>query len=430
MPLDTRPSFSNQFPAPPEAVPARLQGIIYSGAFANLGIGYLIVYITGYMPAIGIKTSSIGLLIGVFGLVPILTGIPLGMLSDRKGRKTLLLLGSFGIFPALTIFALTTNLSYLMISAVLLGLSEAASLTTWNAIIADQTTTQNRTKAFSLSFIISTVFIGLGSAIPITFPYLQQVLHLDSTTVHTDLMWAVSFLSLASPLLLLFLLRDYREVIRPLQKRSRETRGNLRTLLKFSGINSLIGLGAGFIVPLIPTWFFLKFGVADTYSGPLLAVSQITIGMSAIGSARLSKTYGPVRAIVLTTGLSTVFMLSLAFVNNAALAAGLYIIRAALMNMASPLMDSYLMGIITPEQRGLASAINSIIWRLPNSVSTIAGGIILGAGSYSLPFILAASLYATAVILFFSVFRNVTPRIEIETIIREEPGLSLEIQEP
>jgi len=105
-------------------------------------------------------------------------------------------------------------------------------------------------------------------------------------------------------------------------------------------------------------------------------------------------------------------MLSLAFVPNAALAASLYIVRAALMNMASPLMDSYLMGIITSEERGLASAINSIIWRLPNSVSTILGGMILGAGLYSLPFLLATAFYATAIFLFYSVFKNVSPMIE------------------
>ena len=124
-----------------DGVPARVKGLIFSLAFTSLAIGYLIVYITGYMPEIGYSSGSIGLLIGVFGLVPILTGIPFGVLSDRRGRKTLLLLGSLGIAPGLFIFALTNSLSYFLVSAVLLGLSEAASLTMWNAIIADQTKT-------------------------------------------------------------------------------------------------------------------------------------------------------------------------------------------------------------------------------------------------------------------------------------------------
>ncbi len=235
---------------------------------------------------------------------------------------------------------------------------------------------------------------------------------MDSRIVHQDFMLVVSFLSLVTPVLLWSLLKGYREAIMPRSEEKRSQKKNLRVLLIFSGINGLIGLGAGFIIPLIPTWFYLRFGTTDAYSGPLLAVSQITIGVSAIGSSRLAKTYGQIQAIVMTTGLSTVFMLSLAFVPNAALAASLYIVRAALMNMASPLMDSYLMGIISSEDRGLASAINSIIWRLPNSVTTIAGGIILGMGLYSLPFLLAAGFYATAIFLFYTVFKKVSPKIE------------------
>ena len=395
-----------------DGVPARVKGLIFSLAFTSLAVGYLIVYIAGYMPEIGFSSGSIGLLIGVFGLVPILTGIPFGVLSDRRGRKTLLLLGSLGISPGLFIFALTNSISYFLVSAVLLGLSEAASLTTWNAIIADQTNPENRTRAFSLSFIVSTVFTGLGSAIPFSFPFIEAYFRVDSRIVHQDFMLVAGFLSLVTPVLLWSLLKGYREVITPRSEEKRSQKKNLRVLLKFSGINGLIGLGAGFIIPLIPTWFYLRFGTTDAYSGPLLAVSQITIGLSAIGSSRLAKTYGQIQAIVMTTGLSTVFMLSLAFVPNAALAASLYIVRAALMNMASPLMDSYLMGIISSEDRGLASAINSIIWRLPNSVTTIAGGIILGMGLYSLPFLLAAGFYATAIFLFYVVFRKVSPMVE------------------
>ena len=180
----------------------------------------------------------------------------------------------------------------------------------------------------------------------------------------------------------------------------------MRNLIKFSGANSLIGLGAGFIIPLIATWFFLKFGVSDRYSGPLLAVSSITIGLSGLLSPRMAKRFGIVRAIVINQGLSTVFMISLAFAGNPALAATLYIVRAALMNMSSPLSDSFLMGLVPKERRGLASAINSVVWRLPNSVTTIAGGIILASGNYALPFELATAFYVVAILLFYVFFRN------------------------
>src|SRR2546427_11473444 len=101
-----------------------------------------------------------------------------------------------------------------------------------------------------------------------------------------------------------------------------------KPLLKFSGINGLIGLGAGFFIPLVPTWLFLKFAVPDTWRGPLLALSNVTIGLAATVSASLAKRYGPVPALVMAQGLSTVFMVSLAFVTNALAAAGLDLVSA------------------------------------------------------------------------------------------------------
>ena len=123
----------------------------------------------------------------------------------------------------------------------------------------------------------------------------------------------------------------------------------------------------------------------------------------------MARRYGPVRAIVMATGTSTAFLLSLAFVTSPVVAAGFYLVRAALMNMSAPIADSFLMGIVPPEQRGLASAVNSIIWRLPNSITTVFGGILMQAGNYDLPIFLATAFYAAFVSGFYAVFRNVKP---------------------
>jgi len=216
-------------------------------------------------------------------------------------------------------------------------------------------------------------------------------------------------LGFLSPVAFFLLLRDYHETIRTREARPRNMEWG--PLLKFSGINGLIGLGAGFFIPLVATWLLLKFSVQDTWSGPVLALANLTIGVAAVVSAPLARRYGPVRAIVLVQGLSTFFLLGLAFLVDPLAAVAFYVVRAALMNMSSPIGDSFLMGIIAPEQRGLASAVNSIIWRLPNSITTIIGGMIMVAGlfDYNFPIFLATAFYATSITLFYTVFRNVQP---------------------
>src|SRR5438046_556309 len=403
-------------------IPRKVRWIIYANAAGGVGFGYLMIFITAYYPQIGIGFGTIGLILGSEGASMVVCAVPLGIYSDRRGRKSPLLVASACLPPSILVFAFTTELRWLVLAAVVAGVAEGGFLATWNAIIADQTTTEQRNAAFALSFILGNVAGGLGFALPILFPGLEAWTGLDSRAVHVTVLLVTDAFGFLVPIALIVLLRNYRETLPVRGARPKGT--DWKPLLKFSSLNGLIGLGAGFFIPLVTTWLYLKYGVPDTWSGPLLALSNITIGLSAVVSAALARRYGPVRAIVMATGTSTAFLLSLAFLTTGlvrkarlrrkavdvpVVAAGFYLVRAALMNMSAPIADSFLMGIVSPEQRGLASAVNSIIWRLPNSITTVFGGLLMQAGNYDLPIFLATAFYAAFVSGFYAVFRNVKP---------------------
>src|SRR5467141_4860371 len=387
-------------------IPRKVKWLIIALIFNNIAIGYLLVYLTAFFPELNISAGVVGLLLGLEGAM-VLLSIPLGILSDRRGRKKLLLIGTSLVPLPIIMIALNTQIIVLVAAAIILGIAESAALSTWNAIIADQTSLENRDAAFSLSFIVGNGSIAFGFLLPTLIPALRSLTGLDSIIIHQDLLVLMGLVSAITPLWLFRILKGYRETPNP----KKLIRGkNFPTLLKFSGINSLIGLGAGFIIPLIPTWLFLKFGTPDTFSGPLLSLSNLTIALAAISSPRLSTRVGLVKAIVATQGFSTVFMLSLAFVPDVRLAGGLYIIRAALMNVSVPLQDSYLMGIMSQDERGLASSINTVVWRIPNSITTVIGGLILATGRFDIPFYLATVFYVISITLFYTQFKNIRPQ--------------------
>src|SRR6267378_637903 len=365
-------------------IPGKLKWLIVALVFNNVAIGYLLVYLTAFFPELGINAGIVGLLLGLEGAM-VLLSIPLGILSDRRGRKTLLLIGTALVPLPIILIALTVNIAILVVAAIILGIAESAALSTWNAIIADQTSLENRDASFSLSFILGNGAIAFGFLLPTLIPTLRSLTGLNSIIIHQDLLVLMGLVSAITPVWLF-------------------------RILKFSGINSLIGLGAGFIIPLIPTWLFLKFGTPDTFSGPLLSLSNLTIALTAIASPRISSRFGLLKAIVATQGFSTVFILTLAFAPDVRLAGGLYIIRAALMNMSGPLGDSYLMGIMSQDERGLASSINTVVWRIPNSITTVIGGLILATGRFDIPFYLATVFYVISIILFYTQFKNIRPQ--------------------
>lgn len=384
------------------SIPTKVVWLILALSVNSLGFSYLMVVITAYFPSVGFSAGQVGLLLAADGLAMIGSGIPFGIISDRHGRKRIMLAGSLGVAPILFIFALTSDIRYLLIACVIGGVVEGAFLTTVNAVMADMTDLRYRDAAFSLSFILATAFGGLGFALPFAFPWLESLLGVPSLLLHRDAFVLFGIVGILSTIALWKASASYEQV--------RMTRTpkltHLGTIIKFSAGNISIALGAGFIIPLIPTWLFLKFGVPDSLSGPLLAVSAIAMGLAAVLSPRMASKYGLVNTIVLNQGLSTLFMLSLAFVGGPLLAGVLYVIRAVLMNVASPLMDTLLMSSVSPEERGRASAINAIVWRFPNSITTLIGGILLTQGQYSLPFFLATGFYVMGISSFYYFFRN------------------------
>ncbi len=404
-------------------IPPVVRRLIYFMAPVSVASGFFTIYLSVYMLDLGVNAAVVGLVIAVNGAAMVLSAIPLGLRSDRRGRKGMLVVGAILFSPMLAVLALTTDTLWLLVVGVLGGLAEAAFLTTWNAMIADGTPKEARQAAFSLSFIVGTTTSGIGLALPLAFPVLSSWTGTSLASLHHEALLSFAGIALLSPAGMIFL-RGYPEhqhprhpsgtsiapsaPVRPL----RERLAHHRLLLTFSGLNGLIGLGAGFIIPLIGTWFRLRFGIDDAYSGPLLALANLTMGLAGFTSTRLASRFGSVRAIVLVQGLSTIFMFSLAFVGDPVLAGVLYVVRAALMNMASPIMDAYLMGLVKPEERGFASALNSIVWRMPNSASSVGGGWLLYQREYESPFLIAGSLYALGISLFYVAFRGVRPHDE------------------
>ncbi|MBE2190546.1 MAG: TCR/Tet family MFS transporter [Alphaproteobacteria bacterium] len=120
-------------------------------------------------------------LIGVFGtiwaLMQFIFSPLLGMLSDRFGRRPVILLSALGLGLDYIIMALAPSLLWLFLGRLLSGIT-SANVTTANAYISDVTRPEERSKAYGIlggafgaGFIIGPALGGMLSDIHLYLPF-------------------------------------------------------------------------------------------------------------------------------------------------------------------------------------------------------------------------------------------------------------------
>ena len=388
-------------------LPEEAKYIIYASIMPAVAYGLLFTDLSYFLTTVqGIPADLMGIVITLMGVSTFVASIFLGVVADVYGRKMLLVGGNVLASFIIAFFAVTTDPLLLLIAAILEGISEAAILTSSSALLADKTDNEKRTTVFSLYGFAQSIAFGLGSfAVPALLIF--ELFGFTNKESHMLLYILIAILSLISTLLMLKVTESKR------LKKSRTSyldlfpRKSKNVLLKYTLSSAVLAFGAGMVVPLMTLWFHLQYGISDAISAPILAVSSMLIALATLISPFLAKKFGLIKAIVVTQIVSTFFMLLTPLSPDYALAGFVYSIRALLMNMASPLSQSMIMGLVAEDERGAASGISGALWRLPNALSTFIGAWLMGLGLLAEPFFIAGLLYVVSIILFWHYFGKV-----------------------
>ena len=109
-----------------------------------LGFGIVIPILPFYIDAFGASGSSLGLLMATFAVMQFICAPIWGDLSDRYGRKPILILGVVGNGLAHLLFGLSTQLWMLFAARILAGILSSATMPTAMAYISDSTSDEER----------------------------------------------------------------------------------------------------------------------------------------------------------------------------------------------------------------------------------------------------------------------------------------------
>ena len=151
--------------------------VIFLTIFVNLvGFGIIIPLLPFYAQTFGASPLVVGLLFASFSLGQLVASPLLGDLSDRWGRRPVLILSLIGTAVSFAMLAVAQSLVMLFAARIVDGLS-GGNITTARAYIADITEEENRAKAygvlgaaFGLGFIVGPALGAAFSHISLTAP--------------------------------------------------------------------------------------------------------------------------------------------------------------------------------------------------------------------------------------------------------------------
>src|SRR6059058_1348652 len=143
-----------------------------------MGLTIILPLLPFYAESFGATPAVVGLIVATYAFCQLIAGPPLGHLSDRVGRRPVLLVSQMGTFAGFLILASARALWMVFLARIIDGLT-AGNLTVAQAYISDVTTPENRAKsfgmigiAFGLGFLIGPAFSGYLAQFSHVYPIL------------------------------------------------------------------------------------------------------------------------------------------------------------------------------------------------------------------------------------------------------------------
>lgn len=118
--------------------------LFFTMVVVMMGFGIVIPIIPFYVELFGAGGQELGMLMAIFSIMQFIFSPVWGSLSDRIGRKPVMLIGAFGNALSMLLFGLANGMGMMFLSRALAGILSSATLPTAMAFISDSTTARER----------------------------------------------------------------------------------------------------------------------------------------------------------------------------------------------------------------------------------------------------------------------------------------------
>jgi len=376
--------------------------------------GLVSVLLADYLTAMGYTPLQVGTLVTATLLGSAALTLGVGFWGHQFSRRRLLLAACGLMFATGLGFARITAFWPLLVVAVVGTLNPSAGdvsifLPTEQAVLAHTVPSRDRTALFgwyNLSGALAGAAGALASSAPITSP---SHVGADRVAAERVAFLAYSVIALIAGALYRTLSTDV-ELTGELRA-TRPLGPSRKVVLKLSALFSIDSLGGGLVVQsLLVLWPYRRFHLDVETASAVFFVTGILGAVSQVVSPRLARRIGLIRTMVYTHLPSNLLLAVTAFMPNVQLAIACLFLRTCLSQMDVPARQSYVIAVVSPEERPAASSITNVPRSLAAALTPALAGIMLQHSTFGWPLVCAGIVKAVYDILLLVQFRSVAPR--------------------
>jgi MFS family permease len=394
--------------------------LMVSRGIRAFAFSYLNVIFAIYLNRLGYSTVTIGIVYSVAYLSGAVLTAVWGYLSDRYGRRKILMLLAFLTIISNGIFVFFSSLLFIFLAVIIANVGAGGAggggsgggpfNPVEEALLAEKCTPENRNQIFAWNSFVGSVMGSIGALAAGLPEFLQE-------------RWAWDVVASYKPLFILTILFSvalvfvYGAIQEQHQPRAVETKISKTTgvfVTKMSILAFVDNFGAGMAGGLVSYWFFLRFGVDLKSLGLLFFISNFLAALSFLSAPIIARSVGLVKTMAFSHGFASLIYLFIPFAPTFILAAALLAIRSYFAYMDNPLRASFTMAMVRSSERGAAAGVTSLARIVPFGISPTISTYLMQSVSLTLPLLIGGGLQFVNDVAFYLMFRNVRPPEEID----------------
>jgi len=389
----------------------------------TFGYGFLSVIIAIYLRLLGFDNIQIGLLLGSALVNSVIFTLFASFYADRIGRRRLLIIYASLMSVSGLIFTITDNY-FLLILAAFIGTMNVTGSETGAFLTIEQATLpqtirnkQMMNTAFALYNMVGTFSMSVGILLSGLPSLLQEQFYgLSQIESIKGLFILYTLLGLFVIIIYIMLSRDIevkqeakRTIKQTLSPRSKQIVAKLSTLF---AVDSFAG---GFVIQsVISLWFFTRFGADLATLSYIFSAANVITALSYIAAAKIADRIGLVNTMVFTHLPSNILLILVAIAPSLQIAVILYLIRMTMSQMDVPTRQSYIVAIVSEDERTAASGLTNVSRNIAQTISpSLFGYIFQSSLSLAAPFVLGGVIKIIYDLALYFNFRNIKPKDEL-----------------